>query len=81
MLTIYINFVYILDITINLNGALVRKSSYKKIFREVRGLRKLNQPNNHPNIVRYYSSWVDVAPTDDRKKIAPWKDMEGGKAM
>jgi serine/threonine protein kinase len=58
-----------------------KKSSYKKILREVRGLRKLDQPNNHPNIVRYYSSWVDVAPTDDRKKIAPWKDMEGGKAI
>ena len=59
----------------------VRKSRYKKILREVRGLRKLDQPNSHPNIVRYYGSWVDVAPTDDRKKIAPWKDMEGGKAM
>ena len=58
-----------------------RKSSQKKVLREVRGLRKLDQPESHRNIVRYYSSWIDVAPTDDLQRQAPWNDMKDSKIM
>lgn len=58
-----------------------RKNSLTKVLREVRGLRKLDQPQSHKNIVRYYSCWVDVAPVDERQKKAPWADMINGDAM
>ena len=58
-----------------------RTNSQKRILREVRGLRKLDQPTSHPNIVRYYGSWIDMAPTDRRSKVSPWKDIESGEAM
>ena len=59
----------------------LRKKSFQKVLREVRGLRKLDQPQSHKNIVRYFNSWVDVAPTDDRRHKAPWLDMENEEAL
>lgn len=58
-----------------------RKHSHKKVLREVRGLRILDRPESHSNIVRYYSCWIDVAPTDERCKQAPWEEMSTEEAM
>jgi serine/threonine protein kinase len=59
----------------------IKKKSFQRVLREVNGLRKLDQPQSHKNIVRYYGCWVDVAPTDDRRNKAPWVDMESEEAM
>jgi serine/threonine protein kinase len=47
-----------------------RPEDQKKVMREVQALAQLD----HPNIVRYYHSWVERAPANWRR-ISPWKHL------
>ena len=75
--SLYTKFMFVLFVVENY----YRANSQKRILREVRGLRKLDQPTSHSNIVRYYGSWIDMVPTDDRCKKLPWKDIDSETAM